>query len=162
MKRVIRLVSALGAGASLVWGLARSLRGREKDTGTPDPNWPPKPAPAAKKDTKAEAKPAKPAAKAKPTPKAAPKKSAPAKAAPKAAGKAEPLVLKGVVVENPAKLLKYANTASEASLVEAGIKGKALSVVLESRPFKSADVVGDTKGIGRRTLQTLCAASLES
>ncbi|MCB9675976.1 MAG: hypothetical protein H6737_12710 [Alphaproteobacteria bacterium] len=186
MRRVFRVVSALGAGAALVWGLAKSIRrkrnGGESEKGA---EWPPKPQPEpVKPAAKAEAKPAKaepaeapkaeakpapkaeakpaPEAEAKPAPKAeakpAPKAEAPKAEAPKAEASAEPLVVKGVVIDDPAKLLAYVNGASEDALQAGGVKGKALAVLLENRPFADAEALGNTAGVGRRTLQTLSNA----
>ncbi|MEZ4316021.1 MAG: hypothetical protein R3F61_00885 [Myxococcota bacterium] len=169
MSRVFRVVSALGAGAALVWGLAKSLRKRGRSEDPKAPQWPPTPEQTRRSEPVV--RPAEPA-KAE-APKAEPAKAEPAKAeppkaeAPKAPEVApvaaepvaeEPLVLKGVVIEDPARLVAYVNDTSEADLQEAGLKGKALALVLESRPFADARALGETAGIGRRTLQTLTNA----
>ena len=155
MRRVFRVVSALGAGASLVWGLARSLRKKSKpDEATPE--WPPRPEPGAAAEPAAAAEPgaaAEPAAAAQPE--TAPEPAAP----PQPEATPEELVLKGVVIEDPARLVSFVNEATDEAFHAAGIKGKALSVVLANRPFADAQALGSTSGIGRRTLQALNSAA---
>lgn len=146
MKKVIRLVSAVGAGASLVWGLARSVarRVRKGDEGdTPSaPEWPPRPSePMPSEATKSE-----PVASQEPDP---------APEVEEASSTAEALVLKGVAIDNPAAFLAIVNDSDEAALGEAGVKGKALALILEKRPFERAEDVA-IPGVGRRTLQAIC------
>lgn len=166
MRRVVRLVRALGAGASVVWGLAKSLRrgGDTAPASDPAPGWPP-PQPDRPEPPPTRVDPAV-------VPELAPKQASvplDTDAIPEpdrlsvplaeAAGvPAEPLVLKGVSVEDPAALLAFANDATDDQLKEAGIKGKALATLVDARPYASADALGDTPGVGRRTLQALCAA----
>lgn len=154
MRRVVRLVRALGAGASVVWGLARSMRrgGDAERPSDPAPGWPP-PEPPRAEPPPARVEPVVP----KPAPQAAAVVPAPEPIA-EVAEAAEPLVLKGVSVEDPAALLAFANDATDDQLKEAGIKGKALSTLVDARPYASAEALGDTPGVGRRTLQALCAA----
>ncbi|MCA9569268.1 MAG: hypothetical protein KC656_15575 [Myxococcales bacterium] len=164
MKRVIRVLSAVSAGASLAWGIAKALRkGRKSDA----PPWEaPKPEAAKSAASEPPVKASAPAPKAVEPPKApeAPK-AAEAAAPPEPVEATEPApaeeetVIKGVVVYHPDRLIAWVNGADEDALKDAGLKGKALSTVLESRPFGTADDIGSTSGIGRRTLQALCAAA---
>ena len=55
MNKVIRVISALGAGASLVWGIARSVRRKKGSTDDGGPDWPPKDAEQAAKPVEHEA-----------------------------------------------------------------------------------------------------------
>jgi hypothetical protein len=169
MRRVFRLVSALGAGAALVWGLAKSLRRRNKDDDASTPSegtttdWPPRP------ESPVDAAPADAAPVEEAPEDDASEEEAPAEEPPVEEAPAEPvddapedapeeLVLKGVVIDDPAAFLAFANDATEAQLEEAGIKGRPQSVLMEARPYDSVEAIGATKGVGRRTLQSLNAA----
>lgn len=146
MKRVVRLVSALSAGASLAWGIARALRkGSKRDAAPPWPETPAAPAP-------------KPAASVAPAPAEPVEAAAEPVEAPVAEEKQE-ILIKGVVVYDAAALLAFVNDADSEAFKEAGVKGKALAVLEGARPFASAEALGSTAGVGRRTLQALCAAA---
>lgn len=155
MRRVVRVVKALGAGAAVVWGLAKSLRrGGKPDAAAP--GWPPPPSEPY----------VPPVAVAQPVPVPQPVAvAAPGSAEPVAVPTVEPaepassadqpLLLKGVSVPDPAALLALANTGADDRLRELGIKGKALAVLLENRPYATPEALGDTPGVGRRTIQAL-------
>ncbi len=177
MRRVFRMVSALGAGAALVWGLAKSLRRRKdeadgaddaRDGGSQD--WPPKPEPKPEPEAKSEPE-EKSAPDPEPEPEAEPEADEPEADEPSEEAEpaepeadepsdppAEEVVIKGVVIEDPAAFLKFANSATEEELEAAGIKGKPQSVLIDARPFDTVESVGATKGVGRRTLQSLNGA----
>ena len=167
MRRVFRMVSALSAGAALVWGLAKSMRRRNKEANAPDSTggstqWPPRPEPVPEPEPEPEPEPvAEPVAELEPEPEPEPEPVAdapePVAEAP-VAEPAEDVVLKGVVIEDPAAFLAFVNDATEAQLEAAGIKGKPQNLLVEARPFESVDAIGATKGIGRRTLQSLNGA----
>lgn len=151
MKRLVRIVSAVGAGASLAWGIAKALRKgarRTGDTGT----WQPPAAPA----TPPASKPApvsEPEAVAAPEPVEVEADEAPEVEEPR------DVVIKGVVIYQPGALLTFVNEADAEALKDAGVKGRALSVIEGARPFASVEDLGKTAGVGRRTLQALCAAA---
>lgn len=165
MKRVKRLVTAVTSTASLVRGILRALRkgGRKQEQ---PPAWsPPEPAPAASEEAEPEFAP-------EPEPEVEPAAEPEAAVEPEVASESAPdegaeedepvesdLVVKGVVIYAPEKLVAWVNEATEDDLREAGVKGRALSVLQEARPFADAEALGHTNGVGRRTLQALCTAA---
>lgn len=173
MKKLIRVISALGAGASLVWGIARTIKRSRGNTDDGGPDWPPKNAEAAARATPAPKAPEAPAAK-KPAPaKDAPQDAAPAKApvedaAPEAAAAKpavepasdEPLVVKGVEFPSPEAVVAFVNQADADALNDVGIKGKAQQLVLDTAPIESVEDLA-VPGIGRRTLQSLAGVGRE-
>lgn len=117
MNKVIRVISALGAGASLVWGITRSLRRKRGNTDDGGPDWPPRDAEKAARgesEKKADAKKA-PKAEAKPEPKKAdaePQKVEPKKADAKTV---EPKKADAKKVEPEKSEAKTASDAKEAA-----------------------------------------------
>jgi outer membrane biosynthesis protein TonB len=126
----------------------------------------PEPTPAPEAEPKA-----KPAAKPAPTPTSAPEPAAPkpkAASKPKAAKPAKAskpaptsasTTVNGVTVPDPEATLLLANVANEAQLTEAGIKGRAATSLVEGRPFADLEQLGNTKGVGKKTLEALVQAS---
>ena len=172
MKRVKRLVSAVTTSVSLVRGIIRALRkGARQNEGAETP-WTPPEATTAPEPVEPPAEPAPveeppaPAAPVEeaPTPSEEPVETAseePVETASEETVEApEPeLVVKGVVIYHPERLVSWVNEATEDALKDAGVKGRALSLLQEERPFADADALGHTAGIGRRTLQALCTAA---
>lgn len=169
MNKVIRVISALGAGASLVWGIARSLRRKRGSSDDGGPDWPPKDAEQAASAAPAKPAPAEQAAEepeqTEPVAEASPKETEPT-AAPEEPvvdsaqdeDSEEPPVVKGVAFENPTGVVELVNTVDEEALKELGIKGKASQRVLETRPIETVHDLA-VPGIGRRTLQALAGAT---
>ena len=65
------------------------------------------------------------------------------------------VTLKGVDIADAAAFVAAVNAADEATLKGAGLKGKALKVVLAGQPFASAEAVGSTAGVGPKSIAVL-------
>jgi len=63
--------------------------------------------------------------------------------------------VKGVRFADPAAVLALANGADGEALAAAGLTANAIRVILAQRPFASVEALAATKGIGKKTLETL-------
>ena len=123
MKRVIRLVSAVSAGASLAWGIAKALRKGRKSgppswESTPSPAPPQPKAPVEPAPAEPQPEPAQEASVEPSAPVAEPEPAAPVE---EAVAPSSELVMKGVVVYHPQRLVDFVNDADEDTLRSAGI-----------------------------------------
>ena len=98
----------------------------------------------------------------------APEPSAPPADPPAAPDPPRPVASGAVVVDSvsftpaeAAATLTFANEADAAVLRKAGIYNRGVSIVLDNRPFGSLQALGETRGIGEKTMESLKAGAAQ-
>jgi hypothetical protein len=67
----------------------------------------------------------------------------------------EPITVKGVTFDNPKRALAFANDAAAEMLEEAGLNANARKALIGGRPFADMSGLEATKGIGKKTLESI-------
>ena len=77
------------------------------------------------------------------------------------AAPAPPVEVVGVRFERMEALrtLSFVNNASAEELEAGGIKGRPLKLIVENRPFANLPAIGEVKGLGKATLESLKRAA---